>query len=64
MPPPDRPAIRFLDRSTPPHRLTLVLVAGVPALSLNIFLPSLPSMAHHFDVEYHLIQLSMSFTWR
>ena len=60
MPPPDRPAIRFLDRSTPPHILTLVLVAGVPALSLNIFLPSLPSMARHFDVEYHLIQLSMS----
>ena len=60
MQPPDRPAIRFLDRSTPPHILTLVLVAGVPALSLNIFLPSLPSMARHFDVEYHLIQLSMS----
>ena len=60
MPPPDRPAIRFLDRSTPPHILTLVLVAGVPALSLNIFLPSLPSMARHFGVEYHLIQLSVS----
>ena len=60
MPQPDRPAIRFLDRRTPPHILTLVLVAGVPALSLNIFLPSLPSMARHFDVEYHLIQLSMS----
>ena len=60
MQPPDRPAIRFLDRSTPPHILTLVLVAGVPALSLNIFLPSLPSMARHFGVEYHLIQLSVS----
>ena len=60
MPRPDRPAIRFLDRSTPPHILTLVLVAGVPALSLNIFLPSLPSMARHFGVEYHLIQLSVS----
>jgi len=57
---PDRPATRFLDRSTPPHILTLVLVAGVPALSLNIFLPSLPSMARHFGVEYHLIQLSVS----
>ena len=60
MPRPDRPAIRFLDRSTPPHILTLVLVAGVPALPLNIFLPSLPSMARHFGVEYHLIQLSVS----
>ncbi len=57
---PARPAIRFLDRRTPPHILTLVLVAGVPALSLNIFLPSLPSMARHFGVEYHLMQLSVS----
>lgn len=57
---PHRPAIRFLNRSTPPHILTLVLVAGVPALSLNIFLPSLPSMARHFGVEYHLMQLSVS----
>lgn len=57
---PHRPAIRFLNRSTPPHILTLVLVAGVPALSLNIFLPSLPSMARHFGVDYHLMQLSVS----
>ena len=57
---PVRPRVRFLDRTTPPHIVTLVLVAGVPALSLNIFLPSLPSMAHHFGVEYHLMQLSVS----
>jgi DHA1 family bicyclomycin/chloramphenicol resistance-like MFS transporter len=55
-----RPLVRFLDRATPPHIVTLVLVAGVPALSLNIFLPSLPSMARHFGVEYHLMQLSVS----
>lgn len=55
-----RPAARFLDRSTPPHILTLVMVAALPALSLNIFLPSLPSMAAHFGVEYHLMQLSVS----
>ena len=55
-----RPLVRFLDRRTPPHIVTLVLVAGVPALSLNIFLPSLPSMARYFGVEYHLMQLSLS----
>lgn len=58
--PPARPRVRFLDRTTPPHIVTLVLVAGLPALSLNIFLPSLPSMARHFGVEYHLMQLSVS----
>ena len=54
------PHVRFLDRSTPPHILTLVLTAGVAALSLNIFLPSLPSMAAHFGVEYAAMQLSVS----
>ena len=51
---------RFLDRTTPPHILTLVLTAGVAALSLNIFLPSLPSMAAHFGVDYAVMQLSVS----
>lgn len=54
------PHVRFLDRTTPPHLLTLVLTAGVAALSLNIFLPSLPSMAAHFGVDYALMQLSVS----
>ncbi|MGL4279975.1 MAG: multidrug effflux MFS transporter [Albidovulum sp.] len=51
---------RFLDRATPPHIVTLVMVAALPALSLNIFLPSLPSMARYFAVDYHLMQLSLS----
>ncbi|MCF2905462.1 multidrug effflux MFS transporter [Octadecabacter sp. CECT 8868] len=54
------PIVRFLDRTTPPHIATLILMAGVGALSLNVFLPSLPSMAEHFGVEYGLIQLSVS----
>jgi DHA1 family bicyclomycin/chloramphenicol resistance-like MFS transporter len=54
------PPVRFLDRTTPPHILTLVLTAGVAALSLNIFLPSLTSMAAHFGVDYPLMQLSVS----
>jgi MFS transporter, DHA1 family, multidrug resistance protein len=53
------PSPRFLDRSTPPHIATLILMAGLAALSLNVFLPSLPSMARHFGVEYHAMQLSV-----
>lgn len=53
-------APRFLDARTPPHILTLILIAGLSALSLNIFLPSLPSMAAFFGVEYGLMQLSLS----
>lgn len=55
-----RPAVRFLDRTTPPHIVTLVLLAGLGALSMNVFLPSLPAMAEHFHTEYRLIQLSVA----
>ncbi len=54
------PKARFLNRTTPPHVATLILMAGVGALSLNVFLPSLPSMAEHFGVDYSLMQLSVS----
>jgi DHA1 family bicyclomycin/chloramphenicol resistance-like MFS transporter len=54
------PGVRFLDRSTPPHILTLILLAGISALAMNIFLPSLPGMTAHFDTEYRLIQLSVA----
>jgi DHA1 family bicyclomycin/chloramphenicol resistance-like MFS transporter len=53
-------SVRFLDRSTPPHIATLILIAGLAALSLNIFLPSLPLMADHFGVGYGVVQLSVS----
>ncbi|MCC5985277.1 MAG: multidrug effflux MFS transporter [Rhodobacteraceae bacterium] len=51
---------RFLDRTTPPHVLTLVLLAGLAALAMNMFLPSLPSMAAYFDTDYRVMQLSVS----
>lgn len=50
----------FLDRTSPPHIVTLVSIAGLAALSLNIFLPSLPGMAAYYGVEYHYMQLSLS----
>lgn len=45
---------------TPPHLLTLVALSGVSALSMNVFLPSLPGMARDFGVEYGVMQLSVS----
>ena len=55
-----KPAVRFLDRRTPPHILTLVLLAGLSALSLNVFLPSLPNMTAYFQTDYRLMQLSVA----
>jgi len=40
--------------------MTLVALSGMGALSMNIFLPSLPGMARDFDVDYAIMQLSVS----
>jgi DHA1 family bicyclomycin/chloramphenicol resistance-like MFS transporter len=53
-------ASKFLDRNTPPHIVTLVILSGIGALSLNMFLPSLPAMAEYFEVEYAAIQFAIS----
>lgn len=47
-------------RRGPPGLPTLMLLSGVSALSMNVFLPSLPGMARHFGVDYALIQLSVT----
>lgn len=54
------PAPQFLNRATPPKIVTLTLLAGLSALTMNIFLPSLPGMAAWFDVPYGLMQLSVA----
>jgi MFS transporter, DHA1 family, multidrug resistance protein len=54
------PPARFLDRFTPPHVATLVLLAGVSSLAMNIFLPALPVMAADFAVDYAVMQLSVT----
>ena len=51
---------RFLDRKTPPHISTLIVMTGLSALAMNIFLPSLPNMATYFDAPYKLMQLSVA----
>lgn len=54
------PTIRLLDRTTPPHILTLVLITGMAALSMSIFLPSLATMTTYFDTEYAIMQIAVS----
>lgn len=49
-----------MDRTTPPHILTLVLLAGISALTMNIFLPSLPGMTEYFQTDYRVMQLSVA----
>jgi DHA1 family bicyclomycin/chloramphenicol resistance-like MFS transporter len=54
------PAVRFLDRTTPPHIATLILLAGLAALNQSIFLPSLAHMAIWFGTDYAVMQLALS----
>ncbi|SFE91527.1 MFS transporter, DHA1 family, bicyclomycin/chloramphenicol resistance protein [Sulfitobacter brevis] len=53
------PPVRFLDRTTPPHITTLIMLSGMSALVMNIFLPSLPQMAEYFGTDYAVMQLSV-----
>jgi DHA1 family bicyclomycin/chloramphenicol resistance-like MFS transporter len=52
--------VQLFDRTTPPHILTLVLLAGLPALNMSIFFPSLQNMADWFGSSYAMMQLSVS----
>lgn len=54
------PAARFLNKSTPPHIATLITLAGMSAVVMNMFLPSLPNMTAYFDTEYGIMQLSVA----
>ena len=43
-----------------PHLGTLIALAASGALATNIFLPSLPNIARHFNTEYAMAQLLVS----
>ncbi|MGH1578015.1 multidrug effflux MFS transporter [Planktotalea sp.] len=45
---------------TAPKRATLILLTAVSVLTLNLFLPSLPSMAAEFEVSYGAISLAIA----
>ena len=53
------PAARFFDRTTQPTMLTLVLLASISALAMNIYLPSLPQMAMEFSTTPAAMGLSV-----
>ncbi|MEO3999883.1 multidrug effflux MFS transporter [Mesorhizobium sp. CAU 1732] len=53
-------ASTFFNRVTPPHIATLVLATATGALAMNVFLPSLPGIARHFDTDYAIVQLAVS----
>ena len=50
----------FLNRQSPPHIVTLVLVVALSALSMNIFLPSLPSISDYFNADKRVVQLTIT----
>lgn len=53
------PAARFFNRSTQPTMLTLILMASISALAMNIYLPSLPQMALDFSTTPAAMGLSV-----
>ena len=50
---------RFLDKKSQPHTFTLVVLASISAMAMNIFLPSLPSMADHFSTSTATLGLTV-----
>lgn len=54
------PNERITAEKSPPSLLTLVCIAGLGAVSMNMFLPSLPSMAKYFSAPAAVMQLTVS----
>ena len=50
---------RFFNHSTQPHMATLILLSSISALAINMFLPSLPSMAVHFESTPAIVGLAV-----
>lgn len=50
----------FFNRALPPHIITLVIATAISAMATNIFLPSLPGIAHYFEADYALAQMIVS----
>ncbi len=45
---------------SPPRLITLILLTGLAVLSLNMFLPSLPSIAEALDTDYATVSLAVA----
>ncbi|MFK7835746.1 MAG: multidrug effflux MFS transporter [Sulfitobacter sp.] len=44
----------------PPHLITLILLAGISPLALNMFLPSLANIAAEFETDYATVSWAVS----
>ncbi|WP_291728627.1 multidrug effflux MFS transporter [Leisingera sp. F5] len=51
---------RVSGQRTPPRIFTLILLAGLSALGMNLHLPSLAGMAEYYAVDYRVMQLSVA----
>ncbi|WP_424978475.1 multidrug effflux MFS transporter [Leisingera sp. S232] len=51
---------RASGQRTPPRIFTLILLAGLSALGMNLHLPSLAGMAEYYVVDYRVMQLSVA----
>ncbi|WP_157015532.1 multidrug effflux MFS transporter [Mesorhizobium xinjiangense] len=51
---------RRIERPRSPHIVTLVMATATGALAMNVFLPSLPSIARHFETDNAVAQLVVS----
>lgn len=49
----------FKAATSPPRTTTLIMLAGLSVLSLNMFLPSLSSMAATFKADYAVVSLAI-----
>ena len=54
------PKSHFLNQRTPPSIFTMVALAAVASIPLNIFLPSLPAMAEFFEMPYSVMQFAVT----
>ncbi len=45
---------------TPPRLSTLIVLTGLSVLTLNMFMPSLPSIAEDFGADYAIVNLSIA----
>jgi len=55
----EKPTSRFLDNSTQPSMLTLMLLSSISALAMNNFLPTLDIMAVFFNTSTAIMGLSV-----
>lgn len=56
----DLPKAKFLNPNTPPSMITLVILASMGALSMNIFLPSMPAIQAYFGASPSAVQFLLS----